>query len=226
MQAFVAVAERGKIGVVAEELEISRRTLTARLNAYEALVGQALIDRSHRRVIGLTAAGTAMLPGARRFVAAAVAHGEEVAAVGDGRVGVVRIGVYPARTPLMDVFVRWLERVDPAWRVEVVVLRPWPLRQALAFGQLEGALTKGTVPNPHSLVMDPRPHRFETVQSLPVGPRPDELWVTWRTGWTGPHAQAFREVTGAAFRVLRRAQVVRRRQGAVSPVATGWHPAR
>ncbi|WP_022930362.1 LysR family transcriptional regulator [Patulibacter americanus] len=224
--AFVRVADRRRIGLVAEELGVSRQAIASRVSAYEAAVGQTLVDRSHRCVIALTPAGHAVLPAARRLVEAAALHAREAQAVATGTNGVVRIGIFPRRTPLIDALIFGLERVDPGWRVEVSEQRPGPLTRALAYGELEAALTTRSVPNPHRDHIDRRPRKFETVESLPVGPWNEAVWVTWRTRWAGRHREALLEATTTAIRVLRRGHAARRRRESLRPGATGSRPGR
>jgi DNA-binding transcriptional LysR family regulator len=228
---FVRVADRRSVGAVADELGVSRQAIASRVDAYEAVVGQRLVDRSHRCVIALTPAGRAILPAARRLVEAAALHAREAQAVANDTVGIVRIGIFPHRTPLIDALILGLERVDPQWRVEVSEQRPGPLTRALAYGELEATLTIRTAPNPHRDHIDRRPRRFETVESLPVGPRNEAVWVTWRTRWEGRHRDALVEATTTAIRVLRRGHAARRRASTAAavqlrPGATGSRPGR
>lgn len=67
---FLEVERQGSFGRAANELQVSQPAISERVRHLERTVGRALFDRTNRGAI-LTAAGTAMLPYARRCVALA-----------------------------------------------------------------------------------------------------------------------------------------------------------
>jgi DNA-binding transcriptional LysR family regulator len=211
VRAFVEVAERRHVGRAAEALGVSRNTVAIRLSAYEHMVGRLLIDRSHRRVVTLTAAGEAVLPLARRLLAAADAHDQEVLAVGEGTTGVVRIATPEKRTALMDFLVLAVEALDSGWRVDVQTRPPWALRRAFAYGEIDCAFTAHRPPDPNAGLLDPRPRNFERIDGLRIGSWSSGLYVSWRTRWTGAHADRLIGTARAAAHAIRRAEVLTRR---------------
>lgn len=99
VEAFVAVAEERHFGAAAARLHLVQSSVSAAIARLERELGARLLDRSPRSVV-LTDAGAAVLPEARRLLAA----GERmrVAALGDaGLAGTVRFGTFSA-LPVLD----------------------------------------------------------------------------------------------------------------------------
>jgi DNA-binding transcriptional LysR family regulator len=67
IRTFIAVVDRGSFSEAAKELEISQPAVTMQIQALEAALGTALLDRRYRRV-DLTEAGKVLLPHARSIV--------------------------------------------------------------------------------------------------------------------------------------------------------------
>lgn len=67
---FLEIEREGSFGRAANELQVSQPAISERVRHLERTVGRPLFDRTNRGAI-LTAAGTAMLPYARRCVALA-----------------------------------------------------------------------------------------------------------------------------------------------------------
>ncbi|WJW74520.1 LysR family transcriptional regulator [Thiohalobacter sp. IOR34] len=68
LRAFVAVAEEGSFSTAASQLHLTQPAVSKRVASLETSLGCALFDRIGRRV-GLTEAGQALLPRARRILA-------------------------------------------------------------------------------------------------------------------------------------------------------------
>jgi DNA-binding transcriptional LysR family regulator len=211
-RAFVAVAERRHVGHAAEALGVARNTVSARLSAYERHVGRVLVDRSHRRVVALTAAGDALLPAARELLAAAAVHDRQALGVRTGLAGVVRVAVRSEPSGLVHHLLAAVREVSAAWRVDVQVRAPWEISRAFAYGEIEAALTPRCPADPNRDALDPRPRNFEAIDGFRIGTWQSGLYVSWRSGWTGEHADALIGTARAAASALRRAEVQRRRE--------------
>ena len=99
VEAFLAVAEERHFGAAAARLHLVQSSVSAAVARLERELGARLLDRSPRSV-SLTAAGEAVLPEARRLLAAA--DRMRLAAGGEaGLTGSVRLGTFSA-LPLLD----------------------------------------------------------------------------------------------------------------------------
>ena len=67
LQAFLSVAEKRSFSLAAEQLHLTQPAVSKRVAALESRLGNKLFDRIGRRV-GLTEAGTALLPHARSII--------------------------------------------------------------------------------------------------------------------------------------------------------------
>jgi DNA-binding transcriptional LysR family regulator len=92
LEYFVAVADESHFTRAAARMHVSQSGLSAAIKTLEAELHAALFDRTTRRV-QLTAAGAALLPEARRALAAARAGVEAVDAVKGLQRGHVSVGV-------------------------------------------------------------------------------------------------------------------------------------
>jgi DNA-binding transcriptional LysR family regulator len=92
LEYFVAVADERHFTRAAARMHVSQSGLSATIKSLEAQLHAALFERTTRRV-RLTAAGAALLPEARRALAAARAGAEAVSAVHGLQRGTVSVGV-------------------------------------------------------------------------------------------------------------------------------------
>jgi DNA-binding transcriptional LysR family regulator len=93
---FVAVAETGGFGRAADRLHVVQSAVSATVRGLEAELGARLFERTTRRV-ELSDAGRALLPEARRVLAAAAIARDAVDQVGSGLRGSVTIGTMQAQ---------------------------------------------------------------------------------------------------------------------------------
>jgi DNA-binding transcriptional LysR family regulator len=89
---FVAVAEEGSFTHAAGRLHVVQSAVSSNVRALERELGVALFDRSTHRV-QLSEAGRALLPEARRTLAAAAAARDAVDQLRGGLRGTVRVGM-------------------------------------------------------------------------------------------------------------------------------------
>lgn len=91
---FEAIAEAGHVGRAARAQHRSQPAMTGAIRRLEARLGTPLFERAGRG-IRLTAAGHALQARARSLRIAATEAVREVADIGSGRAGVVRMGMVP-----------------------------------------------------------------------------------------------------------------------------------
>jgi DNA-binding transcriptional LysR family regulator len=96
LMTFVAVAEEGSFTRASERLHVVQSAVSAGIRKLERELGATLFDRSTHQV-RLTDAGTALLPEARRTLAAAAAAREAVEEVKGGLRGTVALGTMQAQ---------------------------------------------------------------------------------------------------------------------------------
>lgn len=92
LEHFLAVAEEGNFTRAAARLHLVQSALSVSIRSLEREFGARLFDRDTHRV-ELTDSGRALLPEARRTLAAADAARDAVAAVQGGLRGTIRIGI-------------------------------------------------------------------------------------------------------------------------------------
>ena len=101
LEHFVAAAEERHFTRAARRLHIVQSGLSASIRSLERELGAPLFVRSTRRV-ELTQAGLALLPEARRTLAAAAAAGDAVAAVQGLLRGILAVGTMQILPPAVD----------------------------------------------------------------------------------------------------------------------------
>jgi len=96
LRVFVAVAEEGSFTRASDRLHVVQSAVSATVRSLEAELGASLFERSTHRV-ELSDAGNALLPEARRTLAAAAAAREAVDQVRGGLRGTVVLGTMQAQ---------------------------------------------------------------------------------------------------------------------------------
>ncbi|HZZ94864.1 MAG TPA: LysR family transcriptional regulator [Usitatibacter sp.] len=137
---FEAIADAGHVGRAARTLSRTQPALTAAVRRLEQKLGTPLFERVGRG-IRLTAAGAALHVRARAIRIAALEAQREVAQIGRGEAGVVRIGMVPtaARFLMAPLFQRFLGE-SPAVAFKSTIASNDVLRSALRAGELELAV--------------------------------------------------------------------------------------
>ena len=120
MQGFLEVARRGNVSRAAEAIYVSQPTLTARLHALEAELGEKLFVRT-RQGMRLTDAGRAFLPFAERATQAVKEGRDAIAELNSASAGHLVIASAPAVStyllpPLLERFAAAHPRVEVAVR--------------------------------------------------------------------------------------------------------------
>jgi DNA-binding transcriptional LysR family regulator len=151
LEAFVAVADELHFGRAAERLFISAARLSELIRRLERELGTPLFIRTTRRV-AITSAGGELLTRAKTILDDVDSAKAAVHRVAGGEGGTVRLGVTPPVAPtLAPYLVRLFQAQVP--QVTVDVQRMWLPRlvTALEQGEVDIAITCGTLPEPASI---------------------------------------------------------------------------
>lgn len=134
---FEAIADAGHVGRAARALHRTQPALTGAVRRLEETLGTRLFERAGRG-IRLTAAGEALHSRARGLRIAAEEATREVADIGRGHAGLVRIGMIPtaARFLMPPLTQRFLEE-SPGLAFRAVIANNDVLRNALKAGELD-----------------------------------------------------------------------------------------
>ena len=97
---ITALDELRNLHRAAERVHLTQPAATRLLGQIERALGLALFERSARGMMP-TAAGAALIHGAREILGALARTGEELTAIEDGATGSVNIGVLIAATPVL-----------------------------------------------------------------------------------------------------------------------------
>jgi hypothetical protein len=116
------------------------------------------------------------------------------------------------RAPLVDLLVAVVEGVHAGWRVEVRESPSREISRGFAYGRLDCAITRGRPLDPRDSNFDPRPRKVESMDGVRIGDRSTGHYASWRSGWSGPHAEAFAGTARAIAGALQRAEALRRRE--------------
>jgi DNA-binding transcriptional LysR family regulator len=155
LEYFVAVAEERHFTRAAVRMHVSQSGLSAAVKSLEAELHAALFERTTRRV-QLTAAGAALLPEARRALAAARAGAEAVGAVQGLQRGTVSVGVMQQMVlvQLPRILVRYHQSY-PGIHLRLRQAVATDLLRQLIDGELDLAITSPPQPvDPRLLVVD------------------------------------------------------------------------
>src|SRR5918999_450480 len=156
LEHFVAVAEERHFTRAAQRLHIVQSGLSASIRALERELDAALFVRSTRRV-ELTPAGRALLPEARRTLAAARSATEAVAAVQGllrGSLAVGTMQILPPTVDLVAVLGRFHAR-HPGVELRLHQAGTGTLLEGVAAGALDLAMVAPVGPVPQGISMRP-----------------------------------------------------------------------
>jgi DNA-binding transcriptional LysR family regulator len=142
MRAFVAVAEELHFGRAAVRLHVSQPPLSQQIRRLEDELGAELFRRN-RRHVELTAAGAALLPEARRTLAAAGRAAAAVAAIAAGSSGRLALGfVGSTAHGVLPQLVRALRERAPEIELAFVEANSAQQIELLRLGQIDAGLVR------------------------------------------------------------------------------------
>jgi DNA-binding transcriptional LysR family regulator len=196
LEYFLAVAEEQSFTRAAARLHLVQSALSVSIRALERELGGRLFDRNTHRV-ELTDAGQALVPEARRTLAAADAARDAVAAVHGGVRGTVRIGIMHSLS-LVDLAalltryhrerpqVQLVPRTARAGSVELTA-EVEEGRLDLAFASLpEGfpaTISAHALASEEMLLACPPDHPFAKRRIIPLAELDGERFVDFPAGW-------------------------------------------
>ena len=143
---FLAVAEEKHFGRAADRLHMAQPPLSSQIKQLEAELDTLLLERTTRKV-DLTEAGALLLERARQILADVEATKADVAEVGRGAAGVLRIGFSGTATyRLMPEIVRVARERMPLVRLQISgeMLTP-RMEEALLENRLDAAILRPPV---------------------------------------------------------------------------------
>ena len=143
---FLAVAEEKHFGRAAERLYMAQPPLSSQIKQLEAELGTVLLERTTRKV-ELTEAGALLLERTRQILADVEAAKTDVAEIGRGAAGVLRLGFSGTATyRLMPEIVRVARERLPLVRLQISgeMLTP-RMEEALLENRLDAAILRPPV---------------------------------------------------------------------------------
>src|SRR5699024_8337497 len=143
---FLAVAEEKHFGRAADRLHMAQPPLSSQIKQLEAELGTTLLERTTRKV-ELTDAGALLMKRARQILADVEATKTDVAEVGRGAAGVLRVGFSGTATyRLMPEIVRIARERLPLVRLQISgeMLTP-RMEEALLENRLDAAVLRPPV---------------------------------------------------------------------------------
>lgn len=146
---FLAVAEERHFGRAAERLHMAQPPLSQQIKQLEAELGTQLFERTTRRV-DLTEAGRLLVDRAKQILADVESATNDVAEVGRGAAGVLRVGFSGTATyRLMPEIVRRARQQIPNVRLQVIgeMLTP-QMEEALLENRLDAAVIRPPINSP------------------------------------------------------------------------------
>jgi DNA-binding transcriptional LysR family regulator len=229
---FVAVAEELSYTRAAELLHLSPQALSATIQRLESALGLRLLERT-TRMVELTDAGAAFLPGARRTLRHAELAVQSAERAARGETGTVRVGFLSSTAHyVMPPVVRALDERYPDIDLRTEDLAVGPLVAAVRDGRLDGGVTRPPLIRDPALSSEsilrepvaavlPAGHPLARRRSLRLSDLSAEPWVlTERTSWPPWHDLYDEEFRRAGFEpnVVRRGNSV---QSLLALVAAG-----
>jgi DNA-binding transcriptional LysR family regulator len=152
LEHFVAAAEEEHFSRAAERSNIVQSGLSASIRALESELGTRLFDRTTRRV-ALTESGRALLPEARRVLAAATAAREAVAGVEGLTRGTLSIGIMQSLVAVrLPALLAQFRALHPGVDIRLRQAGTTILLQEVREGRLELAFASLPDPAPAGLV--------------------------------------------------------------------------
>ena len=119
LEVLLAVAAAGSMQRAAHQVHLTQPAISKIVRELETMFGATLFERS-KRGVGLTECGRALVDRARYMLNDLERTREEIAAIGKGVVGSLRIGVLPVvESGLLPTSLLSLRKIAPALRIQI-----------------------------------------------------------------------------------------------------------
>lgn len=142
---FVALAEEMHFGRAADRLGIAQPPLSRQIARLEQDIGAQLIDRS-RSQIRLTQAGQVLLTRARELLARVEDIHREVASIGAGKAGLLRIGFVGSATHgILPALIKAYRAAQPDVELVLSAMNNAGLKQALIRREIDVAIARPSI---------------------------------------------------------------------------------
>ena len=189
LEYFSALAERLNFRKAAEACFVSQPTLSAQIAGLEAVLGVQLFERD-RRGVRLTAAGEALLPGAREALSACDRLGQLARSFGAPLTGPLRVGAIPTVGPYL------LPKVLPA------VAEAFPNLQVYLREDMTGRLLEQLEAGKLDLLLLAIDLDLGSVETLPLFSDPFVLAVPARDELAGAEVAQVSDLDGRDILLL------------------------
>ena len=210
---FLAVAEEKHFGRAADRLHMAQPPLSSQIKQLEAELDTLLLERTTRKV-ELTEAGALLMERARQILAEVEATKHDVAEVGRGAAGILRVGfagtatyrlmpeivrVARERMPLVRLQVAG-EKLTPEMeeallenRLDVAILRPPVQSSEISIDEIQQTRLVAVLPQQHHLAQDAGPVSKAFAKDDIVGyPRSSSVFSVISEMAAGPGSGAHR----------------------------------
>lgn len=142
---FIALAEEMHFGRAADRLHIAQPPLSRLIGRMETDIGAQLIDRS-RSQIRLTQAGAVLLARAREILRQVDEITAEIAQLGSGKSGILRIGFVGSATHgLLPSLIKAFRALHPDLELTLSAMNNAGLKEGLIRREIDGAIARPAI---------------------------------------------------------------------------------
>ncbi|MDR3489976.1 MAG: LysR substrate-binding domain-containing protein [Bradyrhizobium sp.] len=162
---FIALAEELHFGRAADRLQIAQPPLSRLVGRIEADIGAQLIDRS-RSQIRLTQAGKVLLARAREIIRQVDEATAEVAQLGSGKSGILRIGFVGSATHgFLPSLIKTFRGRHPDVELTLSAMNNAGLKEAIIRREIDGAIARPTIEDDE--ILSEKLHEEPLIVALP-----------------------------------------------------------
>jgi LysR family transcriptional regulator, benzoate and cis,cis-muconate-responsive activator of ben and cat genes len=168
---FIALAEELHFGRAADRLQVAQPPLSRLIGRIEADVGAQLIDRS-RSQIRLTQAGKVLLMRAREIIRQVDKAKDEVAQLGSGKSGILRIGFVGSATHgFLPSLIKTFRARQPDVELTLSAMNNAGLKEALIRREIDGAIARPAIEDDE--ILSEKLHEEPLIIALPDAFEPE-----------------------------------------------------